>query len=208
MDETPNTEAEAEDLSTATSDLLRRFAGTGEAVSIGQLVEALGERSFGVLLVVLALPVAIPALYGIPQIVSVPMLLLAGQIALGRTTLWLPQSVLHREIKADTFNTLVKRTVPLLGWLEMITKPRLSFLTHGIMAQFAGLLMCVYCISIMIPLPGTNTVPGIGVGIAALGLIERDGILTFIGLAIGGLWVGMLAFVGVEGIRLAIEQIT
>ncbi|MGB0920255.1 MAG: exopolysaccharide biosynthesis protein [Alphaproteobacteria bacterium] len=197
-----------EDLHAATSDLLQEFGRSGEAVSIGQMVDALGERAFGVLLVILALPVAIPALYGIPQIVSVPMLLLSAQIALGRRALWLPESVLRREIGAETFASLVKRTTPLLRWFEKVAHPRLSFLTHGIFAQLAGLLMAGYCISILIPLPGTNTVPGIGVGIAALGLIERDGLLTFVGLLIGAVWVALLAVLGVEGIRLLIEQLT
>lgn len=197
-----------DDLHAATSELLQAFAQDGTAVSIGQMVETLGERAFGVLLVILALPVAVPGLWGIPQIVSVPMLLLACQIALGRRTLWLPQRVLNREITADTFAMLVRRTTPILRWFEKVAHPRLSFLTHGLFAQLAGVLMAGYCISIMIPLPGTNTVPGIGVGIAALGLIERDGLLTFLGLLIGGLWVGLLAFLGVEGIRLVIEQLS
>ena len=65
----------------------------GEAVEItlGELFDALQARAFGILLLVLALPCCLPFVYIIPQIVALPMLLLAGQMAAGRTSPWLPE---------------------------------------------------------------------------------------------------------------------
>jgi hypothetical protein len=51
----------------------------------------------------------------------------------------------------------------------------------------------VFIASILIPLPATNTLPGIGVAIASIGLITRDGLLVLAGLAIGAAWIVLLA---------------
>ena len=48
----------------------------------------------------------------------------------------------------------------------------------------------------MVPLPGTNTVPGFAVVIVAMGLLQRDGILVILGAAIGTAWIGTLIFAG------------
>jgi hypothetical protein len=49
----------------------------------------------------------------------------------------------------------------------------------------------------LIPLPATNTVPGIGIAIASIGLITRDGLLVLAGLAIGSAWI-LLLVVGIS----------
>lgn len=52
--------------------------------------------------------------------------------------------------------------------------------------------MMIPAASILVPLPSTNTVPGIGVAITSIGLIERDGLMILLGLFIGLLWVAFL----------------
>ncbi|MEO1426338.1 MAG: exopolysaccharide biosynthesis protein, partial [Pseudomonadota bacterium] len=63
-------------------------------------------------------------------------------------------------------------------------------------------LLLIPCASILVPLPSTNTAPGIGVTIAAIGLIERDGLLVIFGLTLGLAWVLLLVLLGAEGIQL------
>jgi len=53
-------------------------------LSLRQIMDRLDRSAFGALLIVLAMPVSIPFLYGVPQIVSVPMIALAGQMVIGR----------------------------------------------------------------------------------------------------------------------------
>ena len=44
-----------------------------DGLSLGDIRNRLDRSAFGALLIVLAMPVSIPFLYGVPQIVSVPM---------------------------------------------------------------------------------------------------------------------------------------
>ena len=93
---------------------------------------------------------------------------------------------------------VVDRAGKYLGWLERIAHRRFTFVTSHMASRIVGALLIIPSASIMVPLPSTNTVPGIGVAIAALGLIERDGLMVIGGLLIGLAWVALLLFLGVE----------
>ena len=50
----------------------------------------------------------------------------------------------------------------------------------------------LFCASILVPLPLTNSAPGVALAVAALGLLTRDGILVLIGLIWGLAWIALL----------------
>lgn len=168
------------------------------AATLGDVFDRLDERAFGILLLLLALPCCLPFVYVLPQIVSLPMLALAAQMALGRKTPWLPTSLRKRSFSVPEFRDVITRSEKYVGWVERLARPRLRPVTGHGAARIVGLLMLVPTVSIMIPLPGTNTVPGIGIAVISLGLIERDGALVILGLLIGVAWVALLLFFGLE----------
>ena len=63
-----------------------------DTVTLEWILAQLHERAFGLFLLVLALPCCIPFLYGIPQIVALPLMFVSAQILLGRTSPWLPSA--------------------------------------------------------------------------------------------------------------------
>ncbi len=175
--------------------------------SLGDLISRLDERAFGLMLLLLALPCCLPFVYGLPQIVALPMLALAAQLALGRSSPWLPKSLASRRFAIDGFRGVLDRATRYLGWIERIARPRLTALTTPMAARVTGVLLLAPCASILVPLPGTNTVPGIGVAIASIGMIERDGLLVLTGLLIGFAWVAALLIFGLEAASLLKEAI-
>lgn len=174
--------------------------GGERTISLRELLDSLDERAFGLGILVLALPCAVPFLYGIPQIVALPMLALAGQLALGREQLWLPNKLASRRIAVSGLDKVVLRAGPALRLLERFSAARLPFLSEGIGLRIIGALLLIPIASIMTPFPLTNTTPGIGVGIAAVGLLERDGLLILLGLLLGLFWVFLLVVFGVEAV--------
>jgi len=142
----------------------------------------------------LAIPVCIPFLYGVPQVLSLPMLLIALQMVLGRHILWMPKRLRARTFSRTEFGKMAERAKRYLGWGEAIARPRLSFLTGNGPERLFGLFMSIFCLSILVPLPLTNTTPGIAIAIMAIGMIERDGLLIMLGTLLGTFWVGMLVF--------------
>ncbi len=184
-------------------------AATAEpTAALGDVVDRLDERAFGFLLLLLALPCCLPFVYGLPQIVALPMLALAGQMAAGKRHPWLPKKLHDRRFNISAFSTVLTRAEKYVGWVERIATPRIRPVTSHMALRIIGGLMLIPIASILTPLPLTNTVPGIGVAVAALGLIERDGVLVIGGLLIGFVWVFLLVFVGAESLQLAKAWLT
>jgi len=59
----------------------------------------------------------------------------------------------------------------------------------------------------MLPFPGTNSVPALAVGLAAFGLVQRDGLLVLVGLIIGIAWIGLLLIGGIALIKYLLSLI-
>jgi hypothetical protein len=177
----------------ASSVLADLVARPGSArITVGEIVDGLGERAFGLVMLILALPCAVPFLYGVPQVVSVPLLIVAAQIAVRPRRLWLPDALRKRSFSVESFAGAVDRAAPYLRWLEKVARPRLGALLTPGMERVLGALMFVFSVSIMLPLPMTNTFPGVAIAIMAVGLIERDGVLVALGATIGTAWVTFL----------------
>jgi hypothetical protein len=168
----------------------------GDTVTLGWVLDCLHARAFGLFLLVLALPCCIPFLYGVPQIVALPLLFIAAQMVLGRSAPWLPRKLGIRRVATANLAALARRAEPWLGRIEAVSRPRLAALTRRPLDQLVGLAVLAFSVSILVPLPGTNTVPGIGVAIIAIGLLQRDGILVVLGMIIGTVWIGTLLVAG------------
>ncbi len=188
-------------------DAVRDAQAKGPTATLGGLIDRLDERGFGLLFFILALPCIPPFVYVLPQIVSLPMLALAGQMAMGRKAPWFPEKLRARSFSTGEFRDVLARLEKYIRFAERFTHPRLRAVTGHGAARIIGALLVIPAISILIPLIGTNTVPSIGIAIVSLGLIARDGILVILGLLIGVLWpillFGLIAFLGVEGLEIA-----
>ncbi|MEE2526022.1 exopolysaccharide biosynthesis protein [Hyphobacterium sp. HN65] len=196
--------------SDASEGLVARLVHIGETapedgISLGEFIEALGERAFGVMLFALAIPVTIPFLYVIPQIVSVPMAALAFQMAAGRNEPWFPEKFRARQMTRDGLVRMGRTASKWFGWMERLARPRLLFLSGHIGERVVGAVFCLFCVSILTPLPLTNSTPGIAVAIGSLGLITRDGLLILLGLLLGIVWIAILVIGGPALIYALIE---
>ncbi|MCJ2543602.1 exopolysaccharide biosynthesis protein [Thermostichus vulcanus] len=154
-----------------------------ERIRVEQILKLAGERSFGLFLVVLSLPSALPLpAPGYSTPFGLLIVLLAAQLAMGRTTPWLPEWVLQKSIQLNQFQRLVQAGIPWLQRIEKISRPRWTYLcTSRLSRGVLGTLITLMGISMIIPIPGTNTLPAIGVFVTAFGLMEEDGILCSLG---------------------------
>lgn len=192
----------AEELSI--SDRLDRLSEDieGDATSLGWILSQLHERAFGLFLLVLALPCCIPFLYGIPQVVSLPLMFVSAQILFGRRVPWLPERLAARTVSAEGLRSLAVRAGPWLRRIEAFGSPRLTALTRAPLDRLVGLALVLFSASILVPLPGTNTVPGFAVVIVAMGLLQRDGVLVILGTLLGTAWIASLVFAGASLVSL------
>jgi len=72
------------------SDVLERLGqGQADKLSLREMVEAFGERGFGAVILMLALMALVPWPPGGKAVFSVPIILIAAELALQREKVWL-----------------------------------------------------------------------------------------------------------------------
>lgn len=164
-------------------DQIESVAEEEDSVSLESIMDAVGQRSFGPILIVAGLVILAPIigdLPGVPTTMAILVLLVAVQVLVRRKRVWLPQWLLNRSIDSKK---LEKGT----GWLrkparfvDKLLRPRMQKLTHkaGIYAT------AILCIIIALATPPMEVIPftanAAGLALTALGLalIANDGVLA------------------------------
>ncbi|MGQ4649103.1 exopolysaccharide biosynthesis protein [Lyngbya aestuarii] len=158
-------------------------------VKLADILALAGERLFGFLFVVLSLPSALPVPapgYSIPF--AIVIFLLAVQLICGAKRPWLPQGMMNGKMKLETVQGFIKAGIPWLQKIEAIARPRLSYICTSLPGRvILGCVIALMSISMMIPIPGTNTIPAMGIFITSFGLLEDDGAIS-----LGGLFVSVV----------------
>jgi hypothetical protein len=169
------------------SDFLSRHTSTftNERITLGEIAEVLGERSIGALLLLLALPMALPLpTPGLSIIFGLPMVVVAAQLALRRRHAWLPDILARRDLGRADFLKLIERLLPALRRLERVVRPRAAWFIGDWVKVPVGLTCLVLAIIITLPIPMGHVVPGAAISALALGLLERDGVAVALGLLV------------------------
>lgn len=158
----------------------------GEEVKLEDILVLAGERIFGFLLVVLSLPSALPLPapgYSIPF--GIVIFLLAIQMIAGAKTPWLPEKIRQGSMKLSMVQKFVRSGLPWLRRIEALTRPRLTYVCTSLTGRIIlGIAIALMGISMIIPIPGTNTLPAMGVFVIAFGLQEDDGFISLAGLVL------------------------
>lgn len=162
------------------------FATTAETISFGEVLERISQRSFGLLLILFALPSALPVPapgYSIPG--GIALIVLALQMIARREFPWLPQRVLVKRLPADPEARLVNAMVRFIAFFERFVRPRLTFISRTpLFPMGLGGVVLLCGISMCIPIPLTNTAPALGVFLIGLGLLEEDTLVALGGIVV------------------------
>jgi hypothetical protein len=157
-----------------------------EKVALSDILLLAQERIFGFLLVILSLPSALPVPapgYSVPF--GILIFILAIQLIAGAKTPWLPEKMANYPLQLTTVQGFLKAGLPWLRRIEAIARPRLSYVCTTLPGRITiGSAIALMAISMMIPIPGTNTLPAMGVFVTAFGLSEDDGAITLGGLVL------------------------
>lgn len=188
------------------TELQRYFFETEQPakIKLTDILALAGERIFGFLFVILALPSALPIPapgYSIPF--GILMLLLAVQLIAGRKRPWLPNKMLNSSLKLEQAQKFVKAGMPWLQRIEALTRPRLSYICTSFLGRvIIGCAIALMSVSMMIPIPGTNTLPAIGIFVTGFGLQEDDGFISLAGLVICLSAVAVVAGIIIGGVSI------
>ncbi len=167
------------------SDILTAIAAdeARERISVGNLVQIMGYRAYGALMLIFALPNVLPTPPGFSAVLGAPLIFLAAQLLLRRPTPWLPEIIASRSMSRADFSVIVARAAPWLAKAERLLRPRLEFLTRPPCEQLIGLICLVLAIILFLPIPLGNMLPALAICLFSLAILERDGLAAVIGLA-------------------------
>lgn len=167
-----------------TSRILRQIADNkaNERISIRYLLDTLGDRAIGALMLVFAFPNVIPTPPGTSAILGAPLVFLAAQLTFGMRP-WLPSLIADRSMSRQDFARIVDKAHPWLTWAERLLKMRLSFLTEPPFEYFVGLLCLILAVVLLLPVPLGNMLPALTICVFCFGILGRDGVWTLAGIA-------------------------
>ncbi len=185
----------------------------GQDCTVGELVDRIGDRGFGLLLMILALPAALPLpAPGYATPFGILMILLGLQMLVGRTVPWLPDRFRSRSVRHKLLAFSLKKGAGLMRLVELLVQPRLSGLARNrvFLAAIAVIIILMAC-SMTLPIPLTNTAPSFVIFVLAAGILEEDGLALSAGLVLApvaaAISIAALYFVVTEGIEAVETQL-
>ena len=180
-----------------------RAGARGDSVSFGDVVNMVGRQSFAAVLLLIGLMIVSPlsGIPGLPAVMAVIVLLIAGQALLGRRSLWLPAVLTRRSVQTTKLIKALDMVDGPTRWIDRRRSGRLSFLSLWPLSSVGYLVIIAVALTWppMSLIPFSATLTAVGMSLVAAGLMVRDGVFILAGyvyltLLYGG---GIAVFAGV-----------
>lgn len=179
-------------------DRIRDAEEDSGKVPLGRILDYVGRRSFGPILLLAGLITISPlsGIPGVPSALGVLVFVVAVQLLSRRNHFWMPQWVLRRKIPRDKLNTTLEWSRSPARFIDRLLKPRLEFFTHTAGTYFIALL----CLAVALGMPPMELIPfsvtlaGLTLFLLGLSLIVHDGLIALIGIVFAVVSYGFLIY--------------
>lgn len=167
------------------------MAGNEHGITLRAIVDRLGRRSFGPMLLVPSLAIVSPAsvVPTVPSLLGFVIGLIALQMMLNMERIWLPGFLLDKQLSKSRFSKTMAFMRPFVLRIDPCINERMTWLCDK-PGNLAALTIC--CVSALL-MPFIEFVPFLtsfiaaAIALFALGILFRDGLLMLLGyIAIGG----------------------
>jgi hypothetical protein len=154
-----------------------------DRISFGDMLDALGERGFGLLLMLFAIPnlLPFPGVPGVSFVTGMAILFISVQLILARDEPAFPNWVSAKSFSRAQLSKFIVKTNPLLRWLEKPIRPRLSPVVVGAGERVIGVVGVIHALTLALPIPMGNLPQAVALILLALALIELDGLMAILG---------------------------
>ncbi len=148
-------------------------------VTIAWLMGSLRERSFGVVMLLMALVALVP---GASMFIGVLLSVPGFQMILARRNPVLPRFVACRQLPTRRLARLIGRAVPLLRRIERLIRPRWHTPFEAT-KRVVGLVVLLLGATMLTPLPFGHVLPALVIVMISFAYLEEDGVFLCIALA-------------------------
>jgi hypothetical protein len=170
--------------------VLRRLADHGDRVSVGDMFDAVGNRSYGPAIMIPALIEISPigGIPGVPTLLAVIILIAAAQVLIGREHLWLPAFAQRRAVSSAKVRKAADRLDRLARRLDRWFHGRLPRFVGQPWPRIAAVIVLALCLTVppLELLPFASTAPMAAIIAIGLALLARDGLLMLVSVVLGG----------------------
>ena len=174
-----------------TSDVLVDLANrcSGKTITLRELMNGLGDRTYGVALIILAAFNIIPFVSTFSGLI---VAFIGTQLLFGFSRLYLPDRMLDHQLPAERVRSSLTVFSRKVITLEKFIRPRWHFTEAPIVDRFNGMMIMMLGVVIALPIPFANFGPAFVLIIMALGLLERDGVVQILAAAFGFFIMGVI----------------
>ena len=163
---------------------------TGGTLTLGDVLDDLGDRSYGPLFFVFGLIIMTPigAVPGVPIVIGAILIILAVQFVFGLRHPWMPSRFRQLSISEEKARDTERRARPFLQFVDRFVDARLLWFVSRPMRVFAATSIMLLSLT-MIPLeiiPFGVAVPAAAITAFGLAIVARDGLLMVIALGFVG----------------------
>ncbi|MBM9594623.1 exopolysaccharide biosynthesis protein [Roseitranquillus sediminis] len=159
-----------------------------ESITVREVVERLGRKSFASLMLVFSLISTSPAsgIPGVTAIVAAIVFVLVVQLMIGRDCVWLPDFVLRRKLSTSKLCKGIGWMRKPVRFVERFLKARLTWLLHRpwIFLPLTLILGLTIFMPVMEIVPTSGSIASAVIALFAAGLLTRDGGLVVVSLAL------------------------
>ncbi len=179
-------------------DEIRADSGSSDEVSLAQIMQAVGTRAYGPLLLVPGLVALAPtgAIPGMSIVTGTIIVVVAIQLLFGRNKPWIPKRALEFSFSRDTLLSAMERGRPYARRIDDFLKPSLTQVTDFPATRIIAIVAIALALS-MFPLalvPFAVAIPSSAIVLFALGLTARDGRLIIAGFILAGLALALILY--------------
>jgi hypothetical protein len=147
-------------------------------VTLAWLTGSLRERSFGLVMLIMALAGLVP---GASTFIGILLGFPAVQMILGRESPGLPRFINSRRVPTRRVVRLFHRAIPLLKRMEKLIRPRwrTPFETTK---RIVGVVVLLLAATLVSPFPFSHVIPALVIMLISFAYLEEDGALLCISL--------------------------
>lgn len=178
-------------------DRIDHAAAQRRKVKLDHILDEIGHRSFGPIVLMAGLITLAPLIGdipGVPTLMALMVLLTAGQMLFRRKHIWMPRWIVGRTLPSGKLRKGLEWCRKPARMIDRIIKPRFTHLVNG-----PGLsVLAVGSVAVALAMPAMEIVPfsanggGLALVMFGLAMISRDGILALLALIVTG---GTFAFI-------------
>jgi hypothetical protein len=151
----------------------------GDHVTLRWLMARLHKRSYGMIMLLLALVATVP---GVCIAAGLLLMIPGFQMFAGHPFPRFPRRIADHPLPTRHFAAFLQRAIPALRFLERMTHPRWHTVLEATKRLVGILIVMLSGVVVFVPIPLMNIVPSLVIALISLAYLEEDGLVLLIGL--------------------------